>query len=184
MKIANPALFCLLLSLTASGFALESDRSKPLKVQADRASLQKKSGISTYSGHVIVQQGSLIIKADQLTVYTRDGKLLKMVAQGSPAGFQQRPDNKKQDITAKALKMTFNARENTTIFEQQAELRQGKNAFKSNRIVYNLSKDTVIAGKQNGGGRVTITIQTDKPASKPVSTPPAAPSDSPKNIPE
>jgi len=180
MKITNPALFCLLLSLSASGFALESDRSKPLKVQADRASLQKKSGVSTYSGHVIVQQGSLVITADQLKVYTRNGKLLKMVAQGSPARFQQRPDNKKKDINAKALKMTFNARKNTTIFEQQAELRQGKNAFKSNRIVYNLGKDTVVAGKQDGGGRVTITIQPDKPASKPA----ASPSDSPKNTSE
>jgi len=167
MQPHRKALFCLLLLLSSiSAFALESDRSKPLKVQANKASLNKTTGISTYSGNVIVKQGSLEIRAHQLKVYTKGGKLQKMIAHGTPVTFQQRPDHKQQNITAKAQKMTFNAINNVTIFEQQAELRQGDNAFNSNHIIYNLKNDTVVAGKQNGGGRVTITIQPDKPASK------------------
>ena len=164
MKIIKKICLPLLALLPLSATALDSDKTRPLKVQADKASLHKTTGISIYTGNVIIKQGSLEIRADQLKVYTSSGRLQKMIAYGTPATFQQRPEHKKQDITAKARKMTFNAIKNITVFEKKAELRQGKNTFKSNHIIYNMKTDTVIAGKQNGGDRVTITIQPGNPS--------------------
>jgi lipopolysaccharide export system protein LptA len=147
------------LLFSANALALESDRKQSINVEADRASINKKTGTSTYSGHVIVQQGSMRITADKLTVYTRKGKLEKMLAQGKPVEFKQRVEKGNKDISAIAEKMTFHATDSIIIFEQGAKLSQGANTFSSNRIIYNQIKDTVDAGKKSGGDRVTITIR-------------------------
>jgi len=165
-----PALLLLAVCLTSTGsWALQTDRKQAVKVEADKASIEKQSGKSTYTGNVMVQQGSMRITADTLSITTKDGKLHKMVAQGKPATFQQKTNNKHKTITASAMKMFFHASSNTAIFENKAVLKQGKNTFTSNRIVYDISKDEVKAGKKSGGDRVTITIQpaeqdTAKPA--------------------
>jgi len=163
--IKSAIMIPLLVALSSSAaFALQSDRKQAVNVEADKATISKKSGTSTYSGNVIVQQGSMRITADKLVVYTKRGKLSMMRAQGQPVEFkQQGKDNK--NISAIAQTMTYQANDNIIIFEQGAELRQGPNKFASNRIIYDINKDTVNAGKKSGGDRVTITIQPAEPAS-------------------
>jgi len=140
-------------------FALDTDRKQPINVEADKASIDKKAGSSRYSGNVVVSQGSMRITADLLIVNTLDGKLKTMVAEGKPVNFQQQAEKGKKNISAVAGKMTFHASNNIVVFEKDASLRQGANKFSSNRITYNINKDTVNAGKTSGGDRVTITIQ-------------------------
>ena len=149
--------------LSTSVMALPSDRSQAINVEADKASISKKTGTSTYSGNVVVKQGSMRISAEKLVVHTKHGKLQMMRAQGGPVEFkQQAKDNK--NIYASAQTMTYQANTNIIIFEKNAELRQGANKFASNRIIYDINKDTVNAGKKSGGDRVTITIQPAEPA--------------------
>jgi len=154
---------CILLlsGILFSNFslALQTDRKQPIKIEAGKASIEKKTGISTYSNNVMVRQGSMRITADKITIYTREGKLVKMTALGKPTTFQQKTNNKNKSIDASAMKMTFHANSNIAIFENNAVLKQGGNTFTSNRIVYNIGKDQVNAGKKSGGDRVTITIQ-------------------------
>ena len=172
LHISSSILLLTGVLLSNICFALQADRDQPIKVEADKASIQKKSGISTYNGNVVVRQGSMRISADKLTITTHQGKFQKMVAQGQPSTFQQITESKHKSISSSAKKMTFLANENIVIFENNAVLKQGENTFTSNRIVYNISKDQVNAGKKSGGDRVTITIQPNKkepglPAQKP-----------------
>ncbi|HEC28217.1 MAG TPA: lipopolysaccharide transport periplasmic protein LptA [Gammaproteobacteria bacterium] len=153
------AVFFTGMAICTNSLALNTDRKQPLKVEADKASIHKKTGTSTYTGHVLVRQGSMRIQARKLTVYTRQGKLEKMVARGRPASFEQRPENRSGNIKATAKKMTFHADRNIIVFENEARLQQDLNTFTSKRIVYNVNTDTVDAGEKNGGNRVTITIQ-------------------------
>jgi lipopolysaccharide export system protein LptA len=136
-------------------------------VEADKASINKKAGSSSYTGNVIVQQGSMRIAADSLIVNTHDGKLKTMVAKGQPVNFQQQSEKGNRNISAVAGKMTFHADSNVVVFEQDAALSQGANKFSSNRITYNIGKDIVDAGKKSGGDRVTITIQPSTENSTP-----------------
>lgn len=163
--IKSTILLALFLSLIPYGVqALQSDQSKIVNVEADKATIDKKSGTSTYLGNVIVQQGSMRITADKLTVYTKRGKLNRIRAQGNPAAFEQQGKDSK-NISAIAATITYQANDNVILFENGAELRQGANKFASNRIIYDISKDTVNAGKKSGGDRVTITIQPADPGS-------------------
>ena len=158
----NPLSHFILLSsllLNNTCWALQTDRQQPIKVEADKASIEKQSGTSTYNGNVVVRQGSMRISADTLTITTHQGKFQKMVAQGNPTTFQQKTDSKHKSISSSARKITFLADKDIVIFEKNAVLKQGKNTFSSNRIVYDIKVDQVNAGKQSGGDRVTITIQ-------------------------
>jgi len=159
--------FILLSSLLLHNtcWALQTDSQQPIKVEADKASIEKKSGTSTYNGNVVVRQGSMRISADTLIITTYQGKFQKMVAQGNPTTFQQKTDSNHKTISSSARKITFLANKDIVIFEKNAVLKQGKNTFASNRIVYDIKVDQVNAGKKSGGDRVIITIQpaNDKP---------------------
>ena len=63
----------LLLSLSAalgsaSAFALPNDRDQPIRIQADNAHLDDKQGVATYTGDVIITQGSMMIKGNTVTM--------------------------------------------------------------------------------------------------------------------
>jgi lipopolysaccharide export system protein LptA len=156
-------LVCLLAG-AAAGYpvvssALSADRQQPMHIEADRANIDDKQEVSVYGGNVIVTQGSMRVTSDKLTIYTKQGRLQRLIAVGNPATYQQRPDNKDQDVKAKAQEMEYYAGRNTIILTNGAKLWQGANTFTSNRIVYNVASDQVDAGDKAGGDRVRIVIQ-------------------------
>lgn len=157
-RFINRLSALILTALSLNVLALDTDRQQPIKVQANSATISKASGTSTYNGNVIVQQGSMRISTDKLTVNTSEGKLKSMVANGKPVKFQQRTTGGNKDVSAVANKMIYHADTNIIVFENNASLTQGSNKFASNRITYNIAKETVDAGKSSGGSRVTITI--------------------------
>ena len=160
----NSLLVLLLAAIPLPAYALDTDKQQPIKVQANSATISKTTGTSTYYGNVVVEQGSMRIMTETLRVNTSEGKLKSMVAEGKPVKFQQRTTDDKKNISAVANKMIYHADTNIVVFENKASLTQGPNKFASNRITYNIARETVDAGKSSGGGRVTITID---PAANP-----------------
>lgn len=46
----------------------QGDRDKPIQIEADRASLDQLKGITVYEGNVVVTQGTILLRAAQVTV--------------------------------------------------------------------------------------------------------------------
>lgn len=159
-KVVLAFLFCL--QPLSAALALQSDRARPLHVEANQASLNKQTGVSVYTGKVVIRQGTMTITAEKIEIHTRNGSLSRIIANGNPATYRQRPDKRDEDITAQAGQMEYDANKGVAIFLQKAELKQSGNTFRSDRIVYDILRDAVDAGKQTGGDRVIITIQPDK----------------------
>jgi len=157
-KTASAAALLVGLAASLPAWALSSDRSKPMHIEADNVEIDDRRGVSVYQGNVIVTQGTMRITADTLRVFTSEGDLERMVAVGKPATFKQRPDGKDEDVRARALTMEYFADRDTVVLTDQAHLWQGPNTFTSKRIVYDVGNDHVDAGKQAGGDRVRITI--------------------------
>jgi len=154
----------LLLCLSITGLpnlaaALSSDRNQPMNIEADRANIDDKRGISVYQGNVKITQGSLLLTADELTVTTRNGDIINAVATGQPATYRQQPDNKPQAIDAEALRIEYLADQQKVILLQKAKVQQGGDTFLSDRIHYDIAQDKVNAGDGSSGDRVRITIQ-------------------------
>ncbi|HHH44996.1 MAG TPA: lipopolysaccharide transport periplasmic protein LptA [Gammaproteobacteria bacterium] len=153
---------CALLALSlipASGWALSSDREQPMLIEADRAELDDTKGISIYRGNVKVTQGTLVLTGELMTVYNQGNDVEKVIMEGKPATYKQRPDNKDQDVRARAQHMEYFTNPEKIVLTGQAEVDQAGDVLRSERIVYDVPTDRVNAGTDQPNERVRITIQ-------------------------
>lgn len=174
MKQRNVRALLLLLGLGFAGGAqaLSSDRQQPLTIEADTVEIDDKSGVSVYQGNVVAVQGTLELKADTVTIYSPGRELDKVVAVGNPARYKQRPDNKTEDVRARAQRMEYYADKGKLILLEGGHLWQGKDEFSGNRIEYDTRRDVVNASMSNTGKeRVRIIMQ---PREKAAGSAPAA----------
>jgi len=174
-KVTGPllgaALLLAVMPFTARG--LTSDRDQPMTIEADKATLNEKTGNSVYEGNVHVQQGTLVLQGSKMTVQLTDNAIEKIILTGSPATYRQRPDGKDTDQHAEAGRIEYHATEDRIILLENARVWQsGAEEFRSDRIVFNLKNNTVNAGGSSPGDRVHITLQ---PGSKKDKKPPAPP---------
>ena len=171
-KVTLPLLGAVLLLaiMPFSALGLSSDRNQPMTIEADRATLNEKTGNSVYEGNVHVQQGSLVLQGSKMTVQLNDNTIGKIILTGSPATWKQRPDGKDTDQHAEAGRIEYHATEDRIILLEKARVWQsGAEEFRSERIVFDLKNNTVNAGSNTSGDRVRITLQ---PGSKKDKKPP------------
>ncbi len=169
-------LFALAALFTASAaHALPSDRDQPIHLSADRADINDHTGVSVFTGHVALTQGSMRLWADTLTVYhDRNDKITRMVATGAPVRFRELPKAQGEAITGSARRVDYDVVKDVVVLEQDAELVQGKNRFQGPRIEYDRGAEIVKAGSAGGaGGRVEITLEPKRKGAAPGATPPA-----------
>jgi len=171
-RMRLPAL--LLLCLPALAYGLASDRDQPITIEADRATFKEREGISIYQGNVYLNQGTLKLHGDTMTVYTKDDHIEKAVLTGKPATSLQRPDGQDVDQHAEAQRMEYQADNGVMILTGAARVWQtdGKE-LRSEKIIYDITRNTANAGSSTGGDRVHITLQP-KPKESKATTPEAA----------
>ena len=167
----------LLVFVPAMAQGLSSDRNQPITIEADRATLNEKDGSSIYEGNVHLQQGTLNLRGNRMTVQIADDEIEEIVLTGQPASYRHRPDGRDTDQHAEAGRIEYHAADERLILLDNARVWQSDaEEFRSERIVYNIKKNTVSAGG-SAGDRVRITLQPkqqpDKQQPAPA-TPPAA----------
>ncbi len=146
-----------ILTLSLIGFtevmALSTDQEQPIKIEADAAELDDKSGITVYSGNVVVIQGSMTLHGERFTLIYNDDNTLKTATMlGYPASFKQTPDEQeKGDIDGKGIKIDYLAADNKLILTEDAELLQNGKLFKAYNIEYDTEKSKMIARKAVSG---------------------------------
>ena len=155
------SLALLLLSPCAVG--LSSDKDAPVELEADSADINQKTGTTIYQGRVKVTQGSMILTADKVVIDYKDNKAHKFTATGTPARFQQLPDNEETPIKGKGQTILYLIKSEELVLTGDAELHQGGDRFSSDKIVYDRVKAQLKAGSAaQGSERVRVTIQPDK----------------------
>ena len=169
-------LLAVFISITSlHSFSLESDADAEITIQSDRAEFDRKSGIAIYVGNVVLEQGTLLINADQITLYSDNSQQLnKAVAEGKPAHFQQQMEGDKGLTKAQGHNITYLTQDKNISLLKAAVLEQEGNSFSGNQITYDIINESVTAkgkaetqvdpkGKQPGG-RIKMIIQPAKPA--------------------
>ena len=126
--------------------AKQEDSQQPITIEADKAKVDEKQGLSTYTGNVLLRQGSIQIKSDELHVYSKGGALEKLVATGKPVIYLQAGNAEKGDIVGEAYTMEYFANEGKLILLENAKLSQGQNMFSGNRIAYDTRNRGVLGG--------------------------------------
>ncbi len=140
---------------------LGSDREQPIYIEADSVEIDEGSGSSLYQGEVILVQGSTRITADQVSVLQGEQRRQeRVVAVGSPVTFRQQEGPAARLVEGRALRIEYDASGDVLVMIGEAELLQGGDTFRSDRIVYDRRRELVRAGASvQGSERVRITIQ-------------------------
>lgn len=154
------ALLCLSISLPT--LALDSDRHQPIAIEADQASLDQKNQTTSFSGNVIVKQGSLFIRAGQVRVSQDKQGNQTMNASGNPVQFGQKLDNT-QSIEGQGQNVEYASATGIVKLTGNAQVRRGNDIATGQTITYNTRTEvyTVLGGKASGSNtarRVHIII--------------------------
>lgn len=155
-----------ILLISTAAHALPTDREQPVQVSANSARFNEKTGIATYNGAVLVKQGSLEIRAEEIVITTdKKGAILTTVAKGNPARYQQQPDPKKGPVNAEALRIDYDAKNEIITLTTNAKLKQDGSSFQGNIITYNSLRQQVDA-KGDGTNRVQLVFPPQARESK------------------
>lgn len=141
----RPHLVLYLILFPLVAMALGTDTRKPIHIQADRIKLNEKTGISEYTGNVKLTQGTIDVNADKITVIQSSGELEKILIEGTPARFHQKPDGSNELINAQAKNMEYLADKRRLYLHGDAVVIQGPNRFSGDRIEYDTYTSTVTA---------------------------------------
>lgn len=150
MKLShrNPLLALVLMSCFAGSqaMALSSDRNQSITIHSDSAERDETKGTTTYSGNVVMQQGSMRIDADKVVIVNDRSKVTQIVATGKPARYQQKPSEDEGPVVAQANRLEYNISQDTLHLIENAMLQQEGTSLSGNRIDYDVKKSVVKAG--------------------------------------
>jgi lipopolysaccharide export system protein LptA len=139
------SLWCL------SALALPDDRTQTITIESNSAERDQKTGLTQYQGNVVINQGSLVIEADQVTVYYKDNKVSRIVCLGLPASYQQQAATDGGLIIAKAETIVYLLAEDEINLKSNAVLSRNGTLIKGDSINYDLENETWKAkGNQRG----------------------------------
>lgn len=148
----------LLLCAATSAWALDSDRQQPTYIDADHVDMDEAKGISTYTGSVVVVQGSMQINSDKLVIYTEKRKPTRYVATGKPARYKQQPKPDEGDVVGTANEMEYTASDKKLYLRGNAHVTRQGDVFQGDKLTYDTAKD-LVSGSGGEGGRIRMIIQ-------------------------
>jgi lipopolysaccharide export system protein LptA len=145
--------------------ALPEDRDKPIRINSDSADIDDARGISIYRGNVVMDQGTIHIDGEQVTIYSNNEGIYKVVIQGSPGHYHEKPAHDEEIVKASALTINYDFRNEHIELLRKAKLVQEGNTFTGDQIEYFISTQTVKARSSTAGPqseRVEMVIQPNK----------------------
>jgi len=185
MRTVRINVILLLMMMVASpALAEKADREKPIDLEADALTTNDAKKISTYTGNVILTQGTLAIHADKLVVREDKEGFQHSTSTGNPTTFRQKMEGKEQFIQGSAQRIEYDGHMDKIQLYGKAWVKRGEDIVHGDYIMYDASSEyaEVIGGPQaatptNPKGRVRAVIQPKskvQPA-KPETPVPAAP---------
>lgn len=164
-----------LLNWSTSVFAEESDRDQPIELEADTVTVNDAKKISVYTGNVILNQGTLQIKADKMIVREDQDGFQHSTCTGNPTTFKQKRTGKDEWMQGSGQRIEYNARMDKVQLYTNAWVKRGEDIVTGDYISYDANAEyaEVIGGTKanpNGtaGSRVKATIQPKNKTTPPV----------------
>lgn len=132
-----------------------------LVIVADEASvtgLDANQGMWELSGNVRVTLGTSVLEAQRATFTFGDEALIEGELYGSPASFEDRPDEGQEPIVGSAERVHYSNTENILRLEGSVALTAGPNRITGCDVIYDLNQERVSSGTSDCGEPFRITI--------------------------
>jgi len=160
------AAFALLFACAAH--AERADREKPIDLEADNVVVNDAKKTSTYTGNVILTQGTLIIHADKLVVREDADGFQHSTSYGNPTTFRQKMEGKDEYMQGSAQRIEYDGRMDKVQLYTKAWVKRGEDIVNGEYIMYDAGAEyaEVIGGGTKTTdapkGRVRAVIQPKK----------------------
>lgn len=149
------AALCL---FSPQGHSLPEDSEQPIHIRADNAEIDNKSKRVIYRGSVQVDQGTLRVTANEMTVEYQDQKVVRIVAVGTPARYKQQLEADDEVVNADASTITYYTQEERVDLEGDATLEQEGNTVMGDFIRYDIVGGKIDATAE-GDNRIQMELQ-------------------------
>lgn len=160
--------------LPLQAWAEAADRDKPIELEADTVTVNDAKKTSTYSGNVILTQGTLVIHADKLVVREDKDGFQHSTSTGNPTTFKQKREGKDEYMEGSAQRIEYDGRMDKVQLYTKAWVKRGEDIVHGDFISYDANAEyaEVIGGVKStteGGntGRVKAIIQPKNKQSTP-----------------
>jgi len=165
-KWAMFAAACALLPATAL-HAEKADKDKPTQIDANRMSSDDARRISIFEGNVVLTKGTILVRADRITVRQDAEGFQISTASGNPARFRQKRDGKEEWIDGEALFIEIDDKKEKVELRDKARIVRDKDEVRGDLISVDTRSEffSVTGSKSAGtagnpeGGRVRAVIQ-------------------------
>jgi lipopolysaccharide export system protein LptA len=169
----------LCTALIGDAHARSSDRNQPMNIASNQQSGSlDENAVNTWSGNVVITQGTLDIRAGKADVYQSGGEPVKAIMTGGPVVLKQQMDDG-SPMTAKADRIEYDMTTDVIVLIGNYTVTTPRGSTNGQRLTYDLKSGRIESGGQTGG-RVTMTIQ---PKSKQGAKPSTSPSTNPAPTP-
>lgn len=139
---------CLLVFACALAVPAAQAAATALTVDADHSTAVNPAGAGagqvTYSGHVVITRGNMVIRGERAVVYTRNQRLEKAVVTGGPAHFFWHPA-KGVPVRGEAQEATYLAAADTVELRGAVTLTRGGEVLSAAAMRYALGTQTLTA---------------------------------------
>jgi len=172
-KLFTPATRKLAISLSlvlsATAWAQgKADFAQAIEINSERDFFDLANNLAVFDVNVLVRQGTLEIKADNLRVKrdAADGTD-EFIASGSPATYKQQLEDGSM-IEAQAEQISYDQVRQTITLRGKASVAQNNSVIQGNEIVYNFATQQLSANRGEDSERVTTIFMPKKNNDEPI----------------
>jgi lipopolysaccharide export system protein LptA len=134
-----------LLVLHPYSYAEKADRDKPIEIEADTMTVDDAKSTSIYTGDVILTQGTMLIRADELIVRQDKQGFQHSTSLGNPTTFKQKMEGSNEYIQGKALRIEYDGHMDKIHLYKKAEVKRGKDIVVGDYITYDANAEVAQA---------------------------------------
>ena len=137
--------------LPGTSLALPDDAEQPIEVHAEEG-VANTAGVAVLSGSVRLEQGSLLVLADRMTIERdADNRVQVIVGEGKPATFEQRMKADEAPVTARANNIVYRPADEWVEFSGDVFLFQDDDEFHGERIRWDIREGRIDASAPESG---------------------------------
>lgn len=170
-------LLSLALPPAQPAFAEKADREKPINIEANRVTVDDAKQIATFTGDVVMTQGTLVIRGSRMQVQQDSNGFKSGVAWGDLAYFKQKREGYDEYIEGWAERIEYDGRSDRVQMFVRASMKKGGDEVHGNYISYDGNTEFFQVVNQSPGqktpesaaSRVRAVIQPKTKATPPPS---------------
>ncbi|OGT17812.1 MAG: lipopolysaccharide transport periplasmic protein LptA [Gallionellales bacterium RIFOXYB12_FULL_54_9] len=149
----NNILF-LLVFISFPSYAERADRNKPINIEADQVLVDDAKQTSTFTGKVVLIQGTMVIHGDKVVVVEDKQGYKQGTAYGHTASFRQKREGLDEYVEGYGERIVYDTRLDTVDFYVQARVKRAQDEVRGEHITYN-SKTEIFQADDKGAASNT-----------------------------